>query len=94
MVDRDYLPTSPVAALQGLHGDKTRERVLSPWELEIIWQKSFGVGAFGYVIRLCIILGTRKGETIAIQSDWIKDRTLVIPAQFAKNRTEHVPAFD
>lgn len=88
MVARDYLQTSPVAALQASQSDKTRERVLSPWELEIIWQKA--PGAFGAIIRLCILLGTRKAETTAIQAEWIKDTMLIIPAAITKNRTEHI----
>lgn len=88
LVRRDYIQASPVNALTAPQGEKTRDRVLAPWELELIWQKA--VGSYGAIIRLCILLGTRKSETTAIQSEWIQEETLVIPASVTKNRTEHI----
>lgn len=88
LVARDYLQSSPVNVITNPK-ENTRERVLAPWELEIIWQKAASVPPFGMVIRLCVLLGTRKAETSAIEESWIGEN-LTIPAARTKNRTEHI----
>jgi integrase len=66
-----------------------RNVVLSPTQLKEAWQKAAQLGPYGLVVRLCMLLATRKGETSAIQTSWIADN-LIIPPQFTKNRREHI----
>lgn len=88
LLRRDYLQTSPIPGLFASQSDRSRERVLTPWELQIICSKA--VGSHGAVIHICILLGTRKSETTAIEASWIKEGNLVIPAHITKNRSEHI----
>jgi integrase len=86
---RDYAKQSPLAALEAPGSDKTRDRILSDNELKDAWRKAAGLGPYGLVIRLCILLGTRKSETSAIDKGWIAN-DLTIPAEVTKNGRMHV----
>ena len=65
------------------------DRILSDAELKDAWQKAAELGPYGLVIRLCILLGTRKGETSAIRKEWITS-DLAVPAEATKNGRMHV----
>jgi integrase len=89
LVSRDYIAASPMNGIS-FPTDKERSRILTDDELRHIWNKSIELGAYGLVIKLCILLGTRKGETSAIKEDWIGDNNLTIPKEFTKNGREHI----
>lgn len=86
---RDYTRTTPLAGLEAPCSDKTRDRVLTDQELKEAWQKAGCLGQYGLVIRLCILLATRKGETSAIQQDWITEN-ITLPGEVTKNGRTHV----
>jgi len=93
-VARRYITHSPLEGL-GLPAKTTsRERVLSPEELREVWNKS-GDGNFGRIIRLCIILGQRRGEIAALHSSWIdhEKQTITFPAIIMKNALPHTIPF-
>lgn len=87
-VARDYLRASPIACLAAPGSDRTRDRVLTDEEIKEAWQKAGNLGQYGLVIRLCILLATRKGETSAIEKQWLTEN-LVIPGEFTKNGRTH-----
>lgn len=87
-----YLQTSPMSGLKPPSRQVSRERVLSNDEIRRIWRATDPETPYGKLIRLLILLGTRRGETVAIQSHWLKHTVLTIPAAFTKNgREHHVP---
>jgi integrase len=89
-VQRDYVTTHPMQGLPLPNRQKTRDRLLTPKEIKTIWSSAKKVPRFGIVIRACILLGTREGETSAIRAEWLLPDMLVIPATNTKNREEHV----
>jgi integrase len=88
--ERDYITTNPMNGVTAPGSDNSRDRVLSIEELTKVWRESFNHNQFGVVIRLCILLGTRKGETTALKAQWINDDVLLIPAEITKNGSEHL----
>lgn len=93
-VGRRYIQHSPLEGL-GLPAKTTsRERVLSPEELRAVWS-ACGDTIFGRIIKLCIILGQRRGEIAALRIEWINhsDRTITFPASIMKNRAAHTIPF-
>jgi hypothetical protein len=84
---RDYAKTSPLASLEAPGSDRTRDVVLTPSQLKEAWQKAPQLGSYGQVVRLCMLLATRKGETSRIEKEWIGDN-LVLPAEVTKNGRE------
>jgi integrase len=89
-VERDYVPSSPMQGLSLPTEQKSRDRILTNAELKHAWSKAAELNQYGHVIRLCILLGTRKGETSAIQPQWVTDEGLLIPASATKNGQEHL----
>lgn len=89
---RGYLALNPAAAMQLPSKGGGRERVLKDAELAIVLaharQTPF---PFGPLIQLLIILGQRRGETAALQWDWIDEeqRVIALPSTITKNRREH-----
>ena len=68
----------------------SRTRVLSDDELKKVWIAAEQTdGHFGVIVRLLITTGQRRGEIAALQSSWIKDDTITLPAAITKNGREH-----
>jgi integrase len=88
--DRDYIASNPMNGVSTPGSDKSRDRVLAIDELKKIWSESFNYNQFGIVLRLCMILGTRKGETSVLKPQWVTDHVLQIPADVTKNGSEHL----
>ncbi|MCP3475076.1 integrase family protein [Bradyrhizobium sp. CCGUVB1N3] len=86
---RDYTKTTPLAGLEAPGSDRTRDRVLTDAELKEAWQRAGRLGPYGLVIRLCVLLGTRKSETSAIDKQWITEN-LTLPGEVTKNGRTHV----
>jgi len=84
-----YLQTSPMNGLKPPSRQASRERVLSDNEIRRIWHATDPEIPYGKLIRLLILLGTRRGETVAIKADWLKDNVLTIPPTHTKNGREH-----
>ncbi len=87
---RDYVSVSPMTGLPMPTSQKTRDRVLTNEELRKIWHASKEYRQFGLVIRACILLGTRRGETSELQKEWIGASSLTIPTSATKNGREHL----
>lgn len=86
---RDYIKTNPIANLEAPGSDKARDNVLTDAQLKEAWHKAEHLGAHGHVIRLCMLLGTRKGETSTIQPEWVTEN-LQLPPEVTKNRRTHL----
>lgn len=83
---RDYCNPFP----RGLQKPKTttRSRTLTDAELTAIWNACEN-DSFGYIVRLLLLTGQRRGEITALQSDWISDNSITFPPHITKNGQEH-----
>lgn len=83
-----FLNSSPA---EGLRAPSlvTRERVLSDDELVKVWREAEQMGTFGVIVRLCILLGQRRGEISAIRPAFIDGQRLTLPSTLTKNSREH-----
>ena len=86
--NRRLITDNPVRGLSP-HGHTPRSRVLSDSELKSIFEASEKLGQFGTIVQLLILTGQRRGEIAALQTSWIKQYQITIPASIAKNRREH-----
>jgi len=84
---RRYIPHSPLEGYEAPGRDKKGTRVLSDQELVAVWKACSG--AFGDLIRLLILWGTRNGETARTERTWIEDGVLTIPGEVTKNHRAH-----
>ncbi len=69
----------------------SREHVPSDRDLAAIWNACDGDGAFGQIIRLLLLTGTRRSELgdLAWGEVDLEERVIVIPGTRMKNRREH-----
>jgi hypothetical protein len=67
-VERDYLDASPCARIKAPAVERTRERVLSDWEIALIWEASGRIGwPFGHFIKLLILTAQRRSEVAGMR---------------------------
>lgn len=90
-VSQGYLEHNPVAGAK-LDGPPptSKERILTPDELAAVWKTAGKIGyPFGHIVRLLILTGQRRGETAALQWQWIAYGVVTLPANITKNKREH-----
>lgn len=84
---RRYVKASPLAGYAPPSKDKKRSRILSDDEIKCVLRAA--QGQCGAIIRLVLLWGTRKGETLALRRSWIADDTITIPAENTKGARPH-----
>jgi len=84
---RRYFPHSPLEGYEPPGTDKKGTRVLSDQELVSVWLACSD--AFGDMVRLLILWGTRNGETARSERTWVEDGILTIPGEVTKNHRAH-----
>lgn len=87
---RRYLIFNPLEGIRYPCG-KARTRILDKLELSSIWHATNKASRFGLIVRLCILLGQRRGEIAALHSDYIDwtIRTITFPPHVVKNNRTH-----
>lgn len=80
---RRYLKHSPLEGYEPPGTDRRGTRMLSDEELVRIWYAS------PPIFRLMILWGTRNRETCALEREWERDDTFVIPGANTKNGRDH-----
>lgn len=93
LADHDYVTANPCDRLKPPTSPVERERVLTGAELgKVLVQGRITPYPFGHIIQLLIILGQRRGETAALQWEWIdeKEMTITFPSSVTKNKREHL----
>ncbi len=86
---RQLINLSPIARLSKPAKETSRDRVLTNEELKAIWNAAASASQFDTIVRLCILLGQRRGEIAAIKPSWVVDSVLTIPRHVTKNGVEH-----
>lgn len=85
---RRYITHSPMEGYEAPGQDGRKTRILSDAEVKAVLEHSDGVP--GAIVRLMLLWGTRKGETLALRRDWITDGVLTIPGDITKNGRPHI----
>lgn len=86
-----YLKVSPCLGLKPPQQNPPRARVLTDAELRAVWLAAVDYGyPFGDIVRLLILTGQRRGEIAALRREWVRENTIVFPAEITKNAYEHV----
>ena len=90
---REIITQNPIGKVPTPPPQKSRDRVLTDPELAEVFStaKSYPF-PFGHLMQMLVLLGQRRGETAAMEWEWINfdEREIVFPASITKNRTEHV----
>jgi integrase len=68
--------------------EKSRERVLAPDELRLIW-KALSDDHFGAIVKLLALTGQRAAEISGLRWSELKDDAFVLPPERTKNGREH-----
>ena len=84
---RRYIKHSPMEGYEAPSQDRKGTRILSDKELVRLWKGA--TGAFGAMVKLLILWGTRNSETAGIRRDWVVDGVLTIPGTHTKNKRDH-----
>jgi integrase len=69
--------------------EKSRERVLDPVELRLIWN-SLEDDHFGAIVKLLALTGQRAAEISGMRWSELKNDVLVLPPDRTKNHREHL----
>jgi integrase len=69
--------------------EKSRERVLDPAELRLIWN-SLEDDHFGAIMKLLALTGQRASEIAGMRWSELKSDVLVLPPERTKNHREHM----
>lgn len=85
------LDDDPTTALR-FAPSRTRERILTPEELRLVWQASADLADYGRIVRLLILLGQRRGEIGSLE--WsevnLEQRQIELPASRTKAKRAHI----
>jgi integrase len=87
-VRRHLLDHSPMARIDRPRKAESRSRILSDEELKKVWRAS--AGAFGQIVRLCILTGQRRSEIAQLTAEMVEDDCIRLPKSLTKNNREHL----
>lgn len=82
------LPHGNVAAFTNKAEEKSRNRALSDAELKAVWN-ALDDDDFGNILKLLILTGQREGEIGGLQWSEIRDDSIQLPPERAKNGRPH-----
>jgi integrase len=91
-VSRGIIERSPCEGISPPSAEKSRDRVLSPDEIRLVWRAADELGfPFGPITKLLILTGQRRPEVGGME--WneldLENRLWTIPGSRAKNRRQH-----
>ena len=78
---RDENYTSPIVKGMRRHKSKPRERILSDEEIRALWTALGDFGAFGPVVKLCLLTAQRSRKIASMRWQDLKDGVWSIPQQ-------------
>ena len=92
-VTEGYCASSPVATVEAPPPGRVRERVISDFEIALMWRAAQTLGyPFGYCVQLLILTGARRNEIAeAKRSEFsLAAETWILPATRSKNKRSHL----
>jgi integrase len=89
-----YLTHNPSEGIKFAKG-KSRTRTLSDEEILLVWRATKEPSTFNKIVRLCILLGQRRGEIGNLRAEYIdwQKQTITFPPEIVKNNREHTIPF-
>jgi len=89
-----YITHNPSEGLK-FSKPKSRTRTLSDEEIAAVWRATNDASVFGKIVRLCLLLGQRRGEIANLRAEYIDwaARTITFPPEIVKNSREHTIPF-
>jgi integrase len=69
--------------------EKTRDRVLTPTEMKLIWC-NLDADHFGSIVRLLMLTACRANEIASLRWSEIHDEMIVLPSERTKNGRSHI----
>ncbi|WP_172965329.1 tyrosine-type recombinase/integrase [Candidatus Thiodictyon syntrophicum] len=94
-LDREIIKTDPTDGIKKPGAERTRERVLSPGELCVIWRALAETQAhreclFAGMVKVLALTGQRRDEVTGLRWSEIDGCTWTLPSSRTKNHREHV----
>lgn len=87
LIQRGHAEANPVIGTEK-HEEKSRDRVLTPAELRLIW-KALGDDDYGAIVKLLALTGQRESEIGGLQRSEISEALVVLPSERTKNKRPH-----
>jgi integrase len=78
---RDENYTSPIVRGMRRHKSKPRDRILSDDEIRALWTAVGDFGAFGPLVKLCLLTAQRSRKVASMRWQDLKDQVWLIPQQ-------------
>ena len=88
LIQRGRAPANPVINVEK-NPEKSRDRVLAPAELRLIWNE-LGDDQYGAIVKLLTLTGQRASEIAGLCWSEIHGDDIVLPAERTKNGRPHV----
>jgi integrase len=88
LIQRGRAPANPVINVEK-NPEKSRDRVLAPAELRLIWN-ALGNDEYSAIIRLLALTGQRASEIADLRWSEIHDDQIILPPERTKNGRPHV----
>jgi integrase len=87
-MEEGWAAANPVAGTRRPARARARERVLAPAELAAIWRACNDGGDYSRIVRLLILLGSRRSEIGGMRWDEfdLEGKTWTLPVERSKNR--------
>ncbi len=87
-IQRGHAELNPVVGT-ARHDEQSRERVLTPSELRLIWNAA-GDDDYGAIIKLLALTGQRESEIGSLCRSEIHEKLIILPPERTKNKRPHV----
>jgi integrase len=87
-IQRGHAELNPVMGT-ARHDEKSRERVLTPSELRLVWNAA-GEDDYGAIIKLLALTGQRESEIGDLCRSEIHEKLIILPSERTKNKRPHV----
>jgi integrase len=88
LIQRGRAPANPVINVEK-NPEKSRDRVLAPAELRLIWN-ALGDDQYGAIVKLLALTGQRASEIASLHRDEVHDEQIILPPERTKNGRPHV----
>jgi integrase len=87
-MQRGHADVNPVIGTEK-NKEQSRDRVLTPAELRIIWNAA-GADDYGSIVKLLALTGQRESEIGSLRRTEINEALIILPPERTKNRRPHV----
>ena len=86
-MEQGLVDANPVIGT-GRHKEKSRDRVLTPDELRLIWN-ALADDHYGAIMKLLALTGQRENDIAALRWSEIADDKILLPGERTKNHRDH-----